>query len=901
MYQTSSRQQETSKVVKGKIVSSQESPSLKFQDKREIDNPSGQPNLDQDREFRQSAKGGLVFQLKSSLNHQKQRIGKKANKDNELVKHMSNLPGYLQQVEKGKNHQEKALNFGVLDWKHLEKWNCNQKHVLQRNDMNTPSSGSNSTSLSGSSSLFSSDHSKILAPQRKETPLDGSHLNSSHEEALSQGIKHSQGKGIQLQDFETAPKSTLDGQRNLLQTQKYFGRNSAIKMERVKGRDPDQLIASEKETSSFDLRQYGSSHTAKDSMSAHDGETRQKSELQASEFNLSHEHCPGKHYSVVRFFPKHSPKKSCSEVFQLSGPRISFDEKLTQDDFSSEGFHSSELSSEISNSSTLSAGMEANTESDMKPCSLIGAQNTDLPPNASHMCPYSIESQTMLSNGEPLDENKANIKPSSSNETETSKRYDAETAGQGTARGRHPSPNRRFAFSLGRMSRSFSFKEGLTVPKSSHSTVNSGQVSSKTSDCLDSANGKEINAHSRARTSPLRRLLDPLLKPKVVNPHLSAESVQPLKENLNSCTSWPINSTESFQQKKHEASTVEALLQLTFKKGSPLFKLVVGKNSDILAAAVKKFSSGKDDSSWIYTFYSVREIKKKGCGWINKELKGESCGFGYDVVGQMKVSSSCFLDLATQSSKDQFAVKEFVLYSVDHGQKGQETPEFMPNKELAAIVIKIPSENSNKDGEQSNKVNNFAGKGLTYCLQEDGNSCKTGANSSSKSTTVILPGGVHGLPNWGVPSPLINRWRSGGSCDCGGWDVGCKLRILTNQAYSCKHLGSSRPCSTNEELDLFLQGQEDRPIFSLALFKEGIYSVEFNASVSLLQAFAISIAFVSSQKSSEVMEVHNLSDTKLSQESGLSGFNGIESPTIGQREVPAKYFPCPPPSPVGRV
>uniref|UniRef100_A0A5B7C9E5 Uncharacterized protein n=1 Tax=Davidia involucrata TaxID=16924 RepID=A0A5B7C9E5_DAVIN len=358
----------------------------------------------------------------------------------------------------------------------------------------------------------------------------------------------------------------------------------------------------------------------------------------------------------------------------------------------------------------------------------------------------------------------------------------------------------------------------------------------------------------------------------------------------------------SFAQTLGSCQTVEAFLQLTIKNGLPLFKLIVDNNSDILFATMKKFTSGKDGSSWIYTFYSVREIKKKSGGWINQGHKPKGCGFGYNVIGQMKVSSSYFPDLTVQSSKDQFVVRECVLYSVDHGQADQETPEFI-NRELAAIVVKIPSENSNDDEEKSNKGKGLIGRGFTGCLHEDRNACSKVENENSNSMTVILPGGVHGLPNKGVPSPLINRWKSGGSCDCGGWDVGCKLRILNNQDQSCKSSRPSAPCFAPDHLDLFVEGgaQENRPIFSLAPFKKGIYSVGFKASISLLQAFSICIAFISSQKSSDVLEMNNLSEARLFQESDFTGSDRVKAPTIVQREVPAKYVPSPPPSPVGRV
>lgn len=53
------------------------------------------------------------------------------------------------------------------------------------------------------------------------------------------------------------------------------------------------------------------------------------------------------------------------------------------------------------------------------------------------------------------------------------------------------------------------------------------------------------------------------------------------------------------------------------------------------------------------------------------------------------------------------------------------------------------------------------------------------------TTDIIIPAGYHTQPeteNGGViPSSLIQRWKSGGQCDCGGWDIGCPLTIFTTR------------------------------------------------------------------------------------------------------------------------
>jgi hypothetical protein len=34
---------------------------------------------------------------------------------------------------------------------------------------------------------------------------------------------------------------------------------------------------------------------------------------------------------------------------------------------------------------------------------------------------------------------------------------------------------------------------------------------------------------------------------------------------------------------------------------------------------------------------------------------------------------------------------------------------------------------------------------------------------------------------------LLDRWRSGGDCDCGGWDLGCGLVVLESESRLRSH------------------------------------------------------------------------------------------------------------------
>ncbi|MCI17854.1 hypothetical protein A2U01_0039005, partial [Trifolium medium] len=80
--------------------------------------------------------------LKSYRNHRKQGNYGREYED-EMVKYMSNLPGYLQRGRE--ESREKVLNVGVLDWNRLEQWQNSRKQGLHRNSRSSTSSNPSSS------------------------------------------------------------------------------------------------------------------------------------------------------------------------------------------------------------------------------------------------------------------------------------------------------------------------------------------------------------------------------------------------------------------------------------------------------------------------------------------------------------------------------------------------------------------------------------------------------------------------------------------------------------------------------------------------------------------------------------------------------------------------------------
>lgn len=1085
--------------------------SHKFQDTQRVDVRFSPPYIiGRSYELRQNADD---VQRKYTGKHHKQGSGSDVKKDDELVKHMTNLPAYLQQMERGENLQGKVLNFGVLDWKRLEKWKNNEEIVPQRRDTKASFSESIPSSMAAESSTLSSAaiQSKTYASQRKFPLSNGLRPNSAHEER--EGVWF-QGRVSKPRGFETAPWSNVDRKQNFHMKAKSSGATySEIDHDRRR-KESNKSNKSAKEVSSLDRRKKGLSTSLHVTRS---GQDSVNNTVVDEQIDIPNPRQPLGHDSIVLLLPTSSPNRRGSKSIQLPKSRISFDGNLGETHMNpgclspEEDLHYLKLSSEIPHSCPLPRSAESNVEQ----CSSMNSLDVKLQCDESglHRRPKEVQSipsygkssrlesstdtSRMLDQGIPIKQvtpgrhvsyssnvritrnpilkegpsipwsessydtvksgplqsrtsagldafSRDNVSSSHGSTPEVSttpkspSRLDQDTTEQAATVGMHSSPSRRFTvsrmsrslsfkegtslpplssssakvksgplsfeafpgldrfdqhsvtagyssllspstktetprtmdqdlpeqpgmvgrhpspsrFSFSRMTRSFSFKDGCSAPRLSSCDTKSGPVGSEApvgldklnrdnlhvsnsarfgplattetprrldqniskqpetvgrrtspsrrfsfsnrrkisrsldfkevSSGLDRFNQDTVSASNRARSSPLRRLLDPLLKPRGVLS--SAETVKPLKENLTSVSLKPFSASVVLQNQRHEASNVQALLQLTRKNGLPLFKLVVDNGSGILVAAVKQLPTpGEDASSLIYALYSVHEIKNKNGSWMSQGFRGKRSSFGYNIIGQMKVFNSCPPGYGGENLKDQYASRESILYGVEIEHGNRETPELKPSKELAAFAIKNLFQKTN-DGAEGNYGNLCSHEGFTEQFLE--HTCNGREIKDSDSTTVIL-GGVHGLPEKVVPSTsLICRY--GGSCDCGGWDVGCKLQILTTQDQK-RNPRASSSCSTG--LDLFPQGgHQEKPSFSLAPFKTGVYSVEFDSSISLLQSFFMSIAFLSSQKLHEIFE-------------GMLDARNFTQPNIDKMDfdIPAKYVTKPPPSPVGRV
>ncbi|XP_047316452.1 uncharacterized protein LOC124920093 [Impatiens glandulifera] len=788
----------------------------------------------------------LIFLRKNCNSYEKSLIETNGNKDDDvLVKHMMNLPDYLQRVDEGEYVQGKALNYGVLDWHRLEKWKGNNRVNPARSNVNSSASGSGSARLG--------------TVQRKQVHL-------VKEKSLYQDVKDCS-VSVKRPHFKDKSRSrsyssvkvgmgreNLSGQKSSVNKTLAFEFSGNVlsntTTEEVIG-DQSVVLEDRVECSSQNNCPHTLQHSRAKSLCEGELEARKSVDFP----------------DLVPFeediYMKKHPKLQNSSLphTTLALQRLSLDCEVSSDAnvISNQGITNieSRRSNYVSHSdrfinglSQLKRSLSFNQES-YSSKQKSGKLTYEADPDVSSLGPHSQipHSCPLLAGAEAMMD--SNLRSYNSTDiwnmklsklSSQSDRFDLVSTELSFSKGgNHLPPDRSFSFRLRkRLSRSFSSRESFDITQ--YTPMKCGPVNSEKSDSL---NKNGTAPASRVKVSPLRRLLDPICKRKVAKPDEETTTNQAAAAASSSA-----------------ATSFQAVLEVvTSRNGFPLFKLLVNNDNNIIIAMKASNLPQNEDapsSSCIYTLYAGQELKKNG-KWMNQCDKGKGCGFGYNAVGHLKLYLP-YSPRRIQLGVGQFTVRESVLYSIENGDAGKETPKLIAGRELAAIIVKEEL------------------KGFMDC--------------NNSKTTVLLPEKVHSLPNKGGElSPLIDRWRHGGSCDCGGWDVGCQLQILTNEDH--QNSGSSTDCFITDHLHLFHQGEEvkeleeKKPMFSLAKYKEGTYMVEFSGSMSSLQACSICIAAVANQ-------------IPFCDDDSISSLNNSGHIFKGDEE-PIKYVSFPPASPVERV
>ncbi|KAJ8764798.1 hypothetical protein K2173_010263 [Erythroxylum novogranatense] len=340
---------------------------------------------------------------------------------------------------------------------------------------------------------------------------------------------------------------------------------------------------------------------------------------------------------------------------------------------------------------------------------------------------------------------------------------------------------------------------------------------------------------------------------------------------------------------------LHACLKLEDRHGVPFFEFSLDCPEEVLVAKTWKASNS---FSWVYTFHSICNRKRSnatGCGLTD----GNRESF---VVGQMQVSCYFSSDLKDGRFCDNSMMTEFVLYDIEHARHNvsdQGSPDISkcptgsnprlvgkpceskkesdevklkhqlkhgfvdgcfdspipypctsailcPDLEIAAIVIQLPFAKRESlkyqrgDRRSDDMHSNILDFSMTKQMRKD-----LGDRECPEKVKVVIPHGNHGLPaeEHQGPSSLLDRWRTGGGCDCGGWDMACPLTVFGNSSIQCDE---GEPLMDNlRPLELFVQGTKDNtPALSMTLIEEGQYAVDFHAQLSTLQAFSICVAIL---------------------------------------------------------
>ncbi|ONK70810.1 uncharacterized protein A4U43_C04F1770 [Asparagus officinalis] len=161
------------------------------------------------------------------------------------------------------------------------------------------------------------------------------------------------------------------------------------------------------------------------------------------------------------------------------------------------------------------------------------------------------------------------------------------------------------------------------------------------------------------------------------------------------------------------------------------------------------------------------------------------------------------------------------------------------NLELAAIVVKDYQCNRSKEPERG-------GWGLKFLKNYEGGPERK-CGDSRRKIDVLVPSGFHGGPINGSdgPSGLIERWKFG-SCDCGGWDIGCPLKVLENNSLCSTTLIQDDSEEDRQPVCLFMKegAQQSEPTLRMMNKSKDMYCIDFESSLSILQSFSTAVAII---------------------------------------------------------
>ncbi|KAG9151138.1 hypothetical protein Leryth_002707 [Lithospermum erythrorhizon] len=377
----------------------------------------------------------------------------------------------------------------------------------------------------------------------------------------------------------------------------------------------------------------------------------------------------------------------------------------------------------------------------------------------------------------------------------------------------------------------------------------------------------------------------------------------PMHERIISMSSS--NSTFSDQSSSVSSNYIcHAMLHCTWKDGFPRYIFSIDDRKDVYAANLYKVDFPDEQGlDYVYTFhsrpsrkleYEIHECDSHIVGKMkvstmvtlrpnNSEIAETQFvlfGSSDNCPGEMHTSNGPVVKNKTLRRKvsDVFrsdkgrtlskvsgssSVLEDTFWNPSEGSHNNVDPsrlkltetDYIPNLELAAIIV--------KDHLPANyKKPKIGGWGLKFLKNSESGSrspslpsgCGACEHSEcSASMDILVASGFHGGPRTrnGGPSSLIERFRSGGHCDCEGWDIECPLTMLSTGSkttdISCQG-DTNAECKT---FDLFVQGSKQSiPTMKMTNIHDGLHYIHFQSDLSALQVFSIATAIIHSHSPS---------------------------------------------------
>lgn len=468
---------------------------------------------------------------------------------------------------------------------------------------------------------------------------------------------------------------------------------------------------------------------------------------------------------------------------------------------------------------------------------------------------------------------------------------------------------------------------------------------------FDATCPSECVGNKKIRSSPFKKILDPIMKSKSQrNPSLletedSKSSSTPfggkgrvLHKSLLSDISRaeqslaPDCQTDGEAQKLTVTSSpthLHAVIKLDPNNGAFGFAFSTKGPEELIY--VNTWKAG-DELNWIYTFHSSGK-RTSTVGRTSKDRHGCLP----PIVGQMHVSSFLYSSVGEDGILKTSATTEFVLYDIAHARRSsaveriQCTDAIRPS--FCNAVNNSMSGHTRNDLVQRQNTTRIDSDLSTSCLwsREDlhphlevaaiviqaplhkTKSKELKAGSSPGTIKAVTAGGAHGLPrdDEASPSPLLDRLKSGGACDCGGWDMSCPIVVLDN-AYD-GYWADSVMNESKAPMELFAQGNKEvLPALSMKADGNGHFSVDFHAGLSALQAFSICVSLLHcSEASSDIgiekfkNKLYSSSLKILLKEEVRQLINSVtpkeKKPKSRNEKTPPSIVIDPPFSPMGRV